>query len=486
MSILDADDVAAMTVQAVAEGGADPLMRWLARRLEAGAGLIRPDGTVRTWHTASGPGRAVLTEDIVPAADGPEVATVDGAGWRAHVADTGAGGCSLVVVTANDQRVADRDLALIRHAARLAGLCLADEALRRLRETVLRLLLRGHADAARAVADTAGPPLPDTVCVGIIEARPSERDRTATVLERSRGAWAIRCPVYARHNIVLLAAGRQGTADVLGTLLAACPDAVIGTSGPVPLRDVADGYTAAMDALAVARRATGRLARSAGGGLADVLGPDARRWAARELGPLLDYRSPRPHDPGGRELCETLTAWLDFGGTGAARLLHLHRNTLSARVNAAGGLLGADLADPVQRAALRLAARILAKPETASDGPVPELGELLAQPAAQRWADMLLKPLLADPDPCLLPAVRAWLAAGRQATPEAARSSGVSPSGMRRRISRAERLLRRTLTNGPGPYDLHLALIAAGHLPQPLTTVPHGRGVAVQLSRNFP
>lgn len=467
--IPDADDVAAMTVQAVAGGGTDPLTRWLARRLRAGAGLVSPDGTVRTWHTAGGPGRAVLTGDIVHAADGRAVAAVDGAGWRAHVAGTGAGGYSLIVVAAGHQRVADWDLALIRHAARLAGLCLADEALRRLRETVLRLLMKGHADAARAIAGTTGPPLPDTVRVCIIEARAGERDRTAAVLETSRGAWAVRCPVHARHNIVLLEAERQGTTDVLGTLREACPDAVIGASGPVWLSDVADGYVAATDALAVARRSAGRLARSAGGGdLAGILGPDARRWAVREFGPLLGYRPPRPHDPGGQELCETLTAWLDYGGTGAARLLHLHRNTLSARVTLAGGLLGADLADPAGRAALRLAARILAKPETAGAGPVPELGELLAQPAVQRWADTLLKPLLTDPDPCLLPAVRAWLAAGRRATPEAARSGGVSISGMRRRIARAERLLRRTLTGGgPGPYDLHLALIATGrHLPR--------------------
>lgn len=442
-------------------------MRWLAWRLKAGAGLVRPDGTVRAWHTADGPGQAVLSRDVVNEADGHAVTTVDGAGWRAHVANTGAGGHSLVVVDGGGQGFAGRDMTLIRHAARLSGLCLADESVRRLRETVMGLLLHGHADAGRAVANAAGPPLPDIVCACIVEARPGERDKAAAGLE-TQGAWAVRCPVYARHNVALLAAGGHGTADPGGTtdmlkrIRAACPRTVIGVSGPVPLRDVADGYTEATDALAVARRATGRMARSAGGGdLAGILGPEARRWAARKLGTLLNYQPPRPQAPGGWELCETLTAWLDHGGAGGARLLHLHRNTLSSRIHVAGELLGTDLTDPTEQAALRVAARILSRPEVIGPGPVPELGELLAQPAVQRWADILLKPLREDPDPRLLPAVRVWLAAGRRATPEAAQASGLSPDSLRRRVARAERLLRRTLTGaGPGPYDLHLALIA--------------------------
>jgi hypothetical protein len=344
----------------------------------------------------------------------------------------------------------------------------ANEVVTRLRETVFRLLMSGQADAARTVAETAGHRLPDTVVVCLVEGPASERDKTATALETSASAWAIRCPVHARHNIVLLAATEPGTADRDGTagalarLRTAFPDPVIGASWPVHLSDVADGYLAATNALAVARREPDRMARSAGGGdLASILGPGARRWAARELRPLLGYRPPHPRDLGGHELLETLADWLDHGIAGATGLLHIHRNTLAERVHRAGELLGADLADPSVRAALRLAMSLVAKPE-AETGPVPELDELLEEPAVQHWADCLLKPLRANPDPQLLPAVRAWLEAGQQATRKAEQNSGVPSKGIRRRVERAEHLLKWLLTEGgPGPYDLHLAMMAA-------------------------
>lgn len=472
---LDANDAAELTEQAVA-GGADALVRWLARRLDAGVGLTDPDGAMRTWHTAGGPGRAVLSSDIVHAAAGSSVVVVNGQGWRAHVAGAGTSGCSLVVVAADSGHGAGGDRALIGHAARLAGLCLASQIVLRLRETVFQLLMKGHADAAQAVTVTAGPRLPDTVCVCLVEGPAAERDKTAPVLEAMAGAWVVRCPVHARHNIVLLAAEGTGTAALdqadraLAGLHTAFPDAVIGASWPVPLSDAAYGYYAAADALPEARCSDSRMARSAGSSsLAGVLGPAARRWAAHKLGPLLSYRPSRPQDPGGRVLLESLTGRLDLGTAGASRMLHLHRNTLDARVHLAARLLGADLTDPAQCAALRLAASLIAKPEAAGAGPVPELGELLGEPAVQDWADRLLEPLRADPDPRLLPAVRAWLEAGRQATDKAAESSGVSVRGMRRRIKRAELLLSRSLTgDGPGPYDMYLAMAAAHQDQSPL------------------
>lgn len=110
----------------------------------------------------------------------------------------------------------------------------------------------------------------------------------------------------------------------------------------------------------------------------------------------------------------------------------------------------------------RLAASLAAQPEAAETGPVPELGELLAEPTVQHWAEWLLKPLRAGPDPRLLPAVRAWLAAGHKVTFEATRTAGLSRTVMRRQIERAELLLGWALTrDGSRPYDLHLALTAA-------------------------
>lgn len=472
---VDANDVADMTAEAV-RGGTDNLVRWLARRLQAGVGLLGPTGTWRRWHMAGGPGRAVLTKDIIRPADDLPADVTAGPGWTAHITEAGPGH-SLVVVAGDDQPAGEIGTELIRQAGRLASLCLADETILQLRYTIVRYLMQGNADAARAAAHGAGIILPATVCLVILEGPSDQRDKAAAAMESAGAAWAIRCPGHPQTVFLASAEDDKNAAGLCDGLLSRIrvltPDCASGSSGPVPLAETAIGYAAAVDALAIARGARERfdtIDRAQGLGLLNALGPDARVWAAMYLGPLLDYKPPRPHDPAGWAISSTLMAWLDYGGAGAARKLRYHRNTISSRVHHAEELLGTDFSDPGERAAVRLASRILYKREAMPEtGSPPPLSQLLAAPAVQQWAEVTLRPLVTDPDQRLLPAIQAWLAAGRQVTDQAARTAGVTPGGMRHRVARAERLLRRSLTGKeePAPHDLYLALVACGYAESP-------------------
>ncbi|MGW2888202.1 helix-turn-helix domain-containing protein [Streptomyces griseoruber] len=340
----------------------------------------------------------------------------------------------------------------------------------RTREAVLDLLMNGHVTAARQVAGTLRPALPDTVRMYVIEGPHTiRRAVTDTWAGAVDGAWIVPCPVYTDHMLVLAPAGTENHTDFRPEQV--WPRSVkdscwIGVSDPVPLRDTAIGYAQAFHALAAARHRTERHATfAADPDLALTIGPAAAAWAADFLAPLHAHRARRPQDPDGTELLATAASWLNFSGHAVAHL-KIHRNTLAARLTLIRMTLGLNLDRLADQAALSLAVRANAaglpthpEPHAADTAATATtLDGLLALPRVVAWAQRQLRPLR-------MPGVAAsvehtlttWLRLDARIGPTAAALS-LSVSAVRKRLARSEALLQRSLLRAPSAvHDLWLA-----------------------------
>ncbi|MFE7464907.1 helix-turn-helix domain-containing protein [Streptomyces sp. NPDC057499] len=342
----------------------------------------------------------------------------------------------------------------------------------RSREAVLHLLMTGQLSIAHQVAGALRPPLPDPVRLYVVECASGRRDEVARICTELSGgrSWIVRCPVYARHLILIVPADADPAEQRLGLRVAeVVPEAVVGVSADLPLPDTATGYRQAFHALAVARALPERHARfGSAPDPAVASGAAGARWADRLLNPLLTYLPRRGQDPGSQELSATLASWLAFSSH-ATQHLKIHRNTLAARLRLIGELLGLDLNQVGDQAVLDLALRIRATPalprdprwdERPAEGP-PTLDELLRAPAVREWATRQLRPLTGPEAPRNtvdpLGTLRVWLDHGAQLAP-AAEALGISVPGMRKRLTRLESVLGRSLLQAPSArYDLWLA-----------------------------
>jgi len=339
------------------------------------------------------------------------------------------------------------------------------------REAVLRLLLDGHVAAARQVAAALLPVLPDVVRFYVIEGPPAQRGAAASALAAAaEGVWIVPCPVYTDHLALLEPADPGTHPDSLPQW--SWPPSVtetcwIGASEPVPLRDTATGYAQAIHAVAAARQSTERHASFAGHpDLALTIGPAAAAWAEGFLAPLLAHRARRPQDPDSSELLATAASWLSFSSRATAHL-KIHRNTLTARLTLIQQLLGLDLNRLANQAALNLALRahaahISPRPEhrtTLAEGTALSLDELLALPHVAAWAQGRFRPVRTSEVPtCIEQTLTTWLRHDARIGPTAAALS-LTPSAVRKRLTRSEALLQRSLLRPPSAvHDQWLAL----------------------------
>ncbi|MCD0484737.1 helix-turn-helix domain-containing protein [Streptacidiphilus sp. ASG 303] len=480
-----AEHLLALQRLAAGPGGTRELLEWLARRSGRWTALLDAGGAV--LHAAAGRGSPCGPPVAALAAEGARSMAARGAGaarvdrdgctgWFAAAGTDAAGPVLAVVGTGPGGAGLPQ---LVADTARMVGLCRrveeADRLVRRSREAdarsreaVLHLLMAGDVPSASRIAATLLPRLPDPVRVWVVEGPAGRRGELAG--DRLRGigdrAWVVPCPVYARHLLVVAPAAVDPPAGGADAPPHGC---AVGVSGVLPLRETAAGYAQAFHALAVARSAPGRCAAfDAQGEPAAFLGPAGAAWARRLLGPLTGYAPVRRTDPDAGELLATLSSWLDFGG-GAVRHLKVHRNTLSARLRRLEDLLGLDLCSLPGQAAAHLALHLkaaagpadAAAPGPTAPGPAdaaaPGLDVLLATPAAAHWADVLLRPLTEGGTPSAAATVRTWLAHDARLAPTAA-ALGISAAAVRKRLVRAEVLLRRSLLHSPSArYDLWLA-----------------------------
>ncbi|MYU37691.1 PucR family transcriptional regulator [Streptomyces sp. SID8358] len=490
-----ADDVLRM-YRLARTGGSPDLLRWLARRADGWAGLLDGDGTVlqAVTGTARWPGQ----DAAGLASRAARELTVRGA--RAYSLETGGRTALLLPLdSASEGRdtllavVAPRPVpaglaTLLADATMPLGLAWAAETVERKRrrvdlaefrgrEAVLHLLMTGQLSIAHQVAGALRPKLPDPVRVCVVECSGGQRDEVARICADASGGrtWIVRCPVYARHLILIMPAepeagpGPDGTREgtpfdrTVADLVADC---VVGVSEDVPLTDTAAAYRQAFHALAVARGLPDRHARfGSAPEPALVVGAAGARWADALLAPLLTHLPRRSQDPGSQELAATLASWLAFSSH-ATQHLKIHRNTLAARLKLIGELLGLDLTRLGDQAALDLALCVRAAPAShradprRDHGAVPDLDEVLCGPGIQNWAAQQLRQL-APAGRTAEETLRTWLRCEAQLGPTAA-ELGISVPGTRKRLVRLESVLHRSLLQTPSArYDLWMAFRAA-------------------------
>ncbi|WP_185302764.1 helix-turn-helix domain-containing protein [Streptomyces finlayi] len=474
-------------------GGTPELLRWLAQRSEGWAGLLDSEGTVlHAAAPASGVLPEVLQEAAALAAEG--VVVLKGRGVSAYSFDKdaytgllfpldGPAGTPVPVLAVLAPRPLPAGLStLLADVMMPLTLCWESESVERKRrrvdlaesrgrEAVLHLLMTGQLSIAHQVAGALRPRLPDPVQVCVVECSGGSRDEVARICTDVSGgrSWIVRCPVYARHLILVMPAGATADCAPLDLAISGLvDDCVVGISEEIPLSDTATGYRQAFHALAVARGLPGRHARF---GLspepAIVVGGAGAQWADTLLGPLLAYRPRRSQDPGSQELAATLGSWLAFA-SGATQHLKIHRNTLTARLRMIGELLGLDLERLADQAALDLALRVRATPALPRTTPTPpgtpasapDLDGLLAGPALQAWAAEQVWALAPAGDTAEA-TLRTWLACEGRLGPTA-EELGISVPGARKRLTRLEAVLQRSLLRTPSArYDLWLAFRAA-------------------------
>ncbi|WP_426365295.1 helix-turn-helix domain-containing protein [Streptomyces sp. E-08] len=341
------------------------------------------------------------------------------------------------------------------------------------REAVIGLLVNGQTSAAHEVSGTLRPPLAETINIWAVECAPGLRD---AVIGRLRAlaphAWVVPCAKYEGLLVVLApASGGPLFPDGAG---AALGESWVGVSDAVPLAEAATGYTQAFYALVAAHHRTDRRAAfAAHPDLALAIGPDVTDWAEYFLAPLRAHTARRPQDPGGTELLATAASWLSYS-SGAAEHLGIHRNTLAARLRDIARRLELDLDRLADQSALALALRAAEAPHaggragdsaawhdpSARHGTVAprRLDDLLARPAATRWARNQLQPLTtADPASQLARTLTVWLRHDARLDATAA-ALALSATAVRKRLTRAEALLQRSLLRAPtARHDLWLA-----------------------------
>ncbi|MFD9719461.1 PucR family transcriptional regulator [Streptomyces sp. NPDC059076] len=246
----------------------------------------------------------------------------------------------------------------------------------RLGAAVLRMLLSGEPDHARAVASDLYGTLLDVPFRLLLAEPPSPGDDAepplpalAEALDAAAsraGETIITVPDNDSRLVVLAADGGAVVADCIARYSAQDADdagVVIGLSAPTGPIAAAGAYKQSEQALSVARRRGRALVEHedlAAGSIVPLLADDAvRAFADGTLRPLY------AHDATGRgDLVASLRAWLSRHGQwdAAAADLGVHRHTLRYRMRRVEEILGRSLDDPDVRMELWLALKTTAGP----------------------------------------------------------------------------------------------------------------------------
>ncbi|WP_329131417.1 helix-turn-helix domain-containing protein [Streptomyces sp. NBC_00670] len=342
---------------------------------------------------------------------------------------------------------------------------------------VLQLLMVGDTVAARRVAAGMWPGLLDAdgLCVYVLEGPAGDREELARrCAEVTDGrALVVRCPAEDRH-LIMVAPHAWGTEaaeelqEELRTLADGISGVFLGGSVRQELGETALAYGQAVSALVVARFRPEAAAMYAERTHPQRLIPPGalHGWADRLLLPL--GRLPLATHA---ELQATTRLGLEFTAVKAAKVLGVSRNTVRARMDRTGQLLGADLGDLRTRAVVHLALSALADGPgltgpTSGGAAAPGLAELLRAPHLRSWAQELLD-RLAEDSRDLRGTLRAWIAAGANAE-RAAQDLGVHVQTVREHVRAGERALeRRLLAGGSDLYEVVLAHLAVRELEEP-------------------
>ncbi|MGI5196985.1 helix-turn-helix domain-containing protein [Streptomyces sp. CA-288835] len=382
----------------------------------------------------------------------------------------GAGSGAVLAVTAS-RPFDDAGTDLTRHAAKVLGLI--DQAGRRhhqvadserqLRLSAFQLLMIGEEAAAQRVMAPLAPGLLDmeSLRVYVIDCADEDREITARLAERAVAdhALMVRCPAF--NHLIVLDPARDGasgntydpsglplstpseTAEELRRIVTSLSSHRMGGSRVRQLGEVADAYEEARNALAQASRLPDRVALGEDRmHLVDVLPPKtARRWAGTLLHPLLTLPMSRRD-----QLLRTLDLGLEVRHKAAGRLLGVHRNTVTHRMNTCFDLLGLDRDRVLNQIAVSTALKIVMAHghDDLSADPEADFAAMVSVPEVRAWAESFLRPLKDDPRD-LPRTLRAWLENDTHVE-STATALGISPVTVRAHLRTAAPLIQRELT----------------------------------------
>ncbi|GAB2994279.1 hypothetical protein GCM10023080_070860 [Streptomyces pseudoechinosporeus] len=442
---------------------------WLAAALEAEVLVSDPQRGVLAASPTTAPG--TFAPLLVGRGVEPSFAPSPNARF---VPLAGVGSGTVLAVTAR-RPFDDAGTDLTRHAAKVLGLI--DQAGRRhhqvahaereLKLSAFQLLMIGEEAAAQRVMAPLAPGLLDmeSMRVYVIDCAEEDREITARLGERAVAdhALLVRCPAF-NHLIVVdpMRDGAPGntydpgksyepgnpydpsdTAEALRRIVASLPSHRMGGSRTHELGEVADAYEEAHTALAVAGQLPDRVALAEERmHLVDVLPPKtARRWAGTLLHPLLTLPMSRRD-----QLLRTLDLGLEVRHKAAGRLLGVHRNTVTHRMNTCFDLLGLDrdrvLNQIVVSAALKIV--IAHGHDDLSTDPEADFVAMVSVPEVRAWAESFLRPLTDDPRD-LPRTLRAWLENDTHVE-STATALDISPVTVRAHLRTAAPLIQRELT----------------------------------------
>lgn len=377
-----------LTRAALTGDGPGELLTRLAAHVDGWAALYDASGAVVAVAPDWAARRAArLTPDVERLRDRPAPASVvvGGTDDRIELQSLGTGrrargalavGTGAALGTAERYAVHSAVALLTLITARSRSLQGAEQ---RLGAAVLRMLLAGQPDHARAVAgDLYGGLLDAPFRLLIAEAtEPSTTAQLAEAMETaaSRSGETVLTVPEGERLVVLAADG--------GAAVAACTayaeaqekrpahepaentEVVVGLSAPAGPIAVSAAYKQAEQSLSVARRRGRALVEHeelATGSVLPLLADDAVRAFADAM-----LRALYEHDTKGRgDLVASLRAWLSHHGQwdAAAADLGVHRHTLRYRMRRVEEILGRSLDDPDSRMELWLALKVTSPPTT--------------------------------------------------------------------------------------------------------------------------
>ncbi|WNI28901.1 PucR family transcriptional regulator [Streptomyces sp. ITFR-6] len=375
-----------LTRAALAGDGPGELLTRLAAHVDGWAALYDASGAVVAAAPDWAARRAArLTPDVERLRDRPAPASVvvGGSDDRVEVQSLGTGrrargalavGTGAALGTAERYAVHSAVALLTLITARSRSLQGAEQ---RLGAAVLRMLLAGQPDHARAVAGDLYGGLLDAPFRLLIAEAP-ESSTTAQLAEAmetaaSRSGETVLMVPEGERLVVLAADG--GAAVAACTAYAETQEerpahepaddshVVVGLSAPAGPIAVSAAYKQAEQALSVARRRGRALVEHeelATGSVLPLLADDAVRAFADAM-----LRALYEHDTKGRgDLVASLRAWLSHHGQwdAAAADLGVHRHTLRYRMRRVEEILGRSLDDPDSRMELWLALKVTSPP----------------------------------------------------------------------------------------------------------------------------
>ncbi|MGW2257108.1 hypothetical protein ACWCXE_04410 [Streptomyces sp. NPDC001780] len=424
-----------------------------------------PAGTVSRFPAPSVPPAPTSTLSTPSLPSTAESASIPDTTPHTRFQTLAAMGSPSMLSVASRRPFDDTGVDLLRHAGKV--LSLIDQIDRRhsqvaeaehaVRLGAFQFLMVGEEIAAQRAMAALTPWLLATekVRVYVIDCGEADREIAARRSDRAIAdrAMLVRCPAF-NHLIVVDPVRDQdndpaGVRDSMRQVVVSLPEHRMGGSRAYALSEVADAYAEAADALSVARQLPDRVALSnERADLLSALPPvAARRWAATVLRPLLAL-------PMGQrdQLLRTLDLGLELHHASAARLVGIHRNTVTQRISRAFGLLGLDRSRVLSQVVVSTAVKVVIA--HGHDEPSPDATAdfvtMLAVPEVHAWAESFLEPVRSDRRD-LIRTLAAWLENDTH-TQRTATALGLSPVTVRSHLRACAPLIGRGPAVGPNSH----------------------------------